>query len=50
VVPVFEEDPMLEGDLTGVVAVRPIRILAPAAAFIFSQPVLKAAWTMVRGK
>ncbi len=50
VVPVFEEDLMLEGDLTGVVAVRLIRILAPAAAFIFSQPALKAAWTMVRGK
>jgi hypothetical protein len=49
-VPAFEEDPMLEGDLTGVVAVMPIRILAPAAAFLFSQPALEAAWTMVRGK
>jgi hypothetical protein len=50
VVPVFEEDPMLEGDLTGIVAVRPISILAPAAVFLFSQPALKAAWTMVRSK
>ncbi|MCX6008200.1 MAG: hypothetical protein NTZ34_13200 [Chloroflexi bacterium] len=48
--PVFEEDLMLDGTLTGVVAVRPIRILAPMTAFIFSQPVWKAAWIMVRGK
>jgi hypothetical protein len=48
--PVFEEDLMLDGSLTGVVAVRPIRILAPMTAFIFSQPVWKAAWTMARGK
>jgi len=48
--PVFEEDLMLDGSLMGVIAVRPIRILAPMTAFIFSQPVWKAAWTMVRGK
>ena len=48
--PVFEEDLMLDGSLAGVVVVRPIRILAPMTAFIFSQPVWKAAWTMVRGK
>jgi hypothetical protein len=48
--PVFEEDLMLDGSLTGVVAVRPIRILAPMTAFIFSQPVWGAAWTLVRGK
>jgi hypothetical protein len=50
ILPVFEEDIMIDGYLTGVVAVRPIHILAPVTAFIFSRPVLKAAWTMVRGK
>ena len=48
--PVFEEDIMVDGYLTGVVAVRPIRILAPMTAFICSQPVWKAAWIMARGK
>jgi len=48
--PVFEEDLMVDGFLTGVVAARPIRILAPMMAFIFSQAVWKAAWTVVRGK
>ena len=48
--PVFEEDLMMDGSLTGVVTVRPIRILAPMTAFVFSQPVWKAAWIMVRGK
>jgi hypothetical protein len=50
VVPAFEEDLLLEGDLTGVVAVRPIQILAPAAAFIFSRPGWAAACTMAGGK
>ena len=48
IVPAFEEDLIVNGSLTGLVAVRPIRILAPMTAFIFSQPVWKAAWIMIR--
>ena len=50
IVPAFEEDLILDGSLTGLVAVRPIRILAPMTAFIFSQPVWKAAWIIFRDK
>ena len=50
IVPAFEEDLILDGSLTGLVAVRPIQILAPMTAFIFSQPAWKAAWIMIRNR
>jgi hypothetical protein len=50
IVPAFEEDLILDGSLTGLVAVRPIRVLAPMTAFIFSPPAWKAAWIMIRNR
>jgi len=50
IVPAFEEDLILDGSLTGLVAVRPIRVLAPMTALIFSKPAWKAAWIIFRDK
>jgi hypothetical protein len=48
IVPAFEEDLMIDGHLAGAITVRPINMLAPMTAFMFSPPALKSAWIMVR--
>ncbi|MBN1375575.1 MAG: hypothetical protein JXA01_05430 [Dehalococcoidia bacterium] len=48
--PAFEEDLLIEGYLRGIFQMRPIMVLLPLAAFVFSRPGWKALCIMVRDK